>query len=249
MKPKIYLIPGTMCTALLWCRLMPYLESAVEIIPLPPYQHASPSAYFSQLRQLLPQRPVNLVGFSLGGYLAASFSTQFPAQVQQLFVISNTPCALSDTELTARQQALVLVDRYGYKGISRKRAADLLDRQASSCPLAEPNHTSADEALIDIIVEMDRVLGESTFRLQLQTASARQDLMADLLAAGVPTTFYYSEGDPLLQTDWFQRLQTRAQDRHIGLLPTSGRGHMLPLEKPNELAVHLLNWLGLDDLQ
>lgn len=244
MKPRIYLIPGTMCTAQLWCRLSPDLES-VELIPLPPYQHASPAAYFSQLRQLLPQTPVNLVGFSLGGYLATHFATQYPAQIQQLFVISNTPCALSHAELTARQQALALVDRYGYKGISRKRAADLLDRPSSSRPLAEPNDTSADEALIDIIVDMDRVLGESTLRLQLQTASVRQDLMADLLAAGVPATFYYSEGDPLIQADWFQRLQARAREGRIGLLPTSGRGHMLPLEKPAELAKHLLDWLSV----
>ncbi|MEJ2763657.1 alpha/beta hydrolase [Photobacterium sp. MCCC 1A19761] len=255
MKPRIYLIPGTMCTAQLWCRITPYLESAVELIHLPPYQHASLSAYFNQLNQSLPETPVHLVGFSLGGYLATRFATQFPSRVGQLFVISNTPCALGQTELTARQQALALVERYGYKGISRKRAADLLDRkpQARQSDGSDETgtdenrvyETGRDESVIDIIIEMDRVLGEQTFKLQLQTASARQDLMADLLAADFPTSFYYSDSDPLLQTDWFQRLKTHSQDGRCHFLPTSGRGHMLPLEKPQELAQHLLDWLSL----
>ncbi|UXI02567.1 alpha/beta fold hydrolase [Photobacterium sp. TY1-4] len=255
MKPRIYLIPGTMCTAQLWCRIAPHLESAVELIHLPPYQHASLSAYFNQLNQCLPDTPVHLVGFSLGGYLATRFATQYPSRVRQLFVISNTPCALGQTELTARQQALALVERYGYKGISRKRAADLLDRKPQARQSDGPseigtdenrvNETGPDQAVIDIIIEMDRVLGEQTFKLQLQTASARQDLMADLLAAELSTSFYYSEGDPLLNTDWLQRLETQTRDGRCHLLPTPGRGHMLPLEKPHELAKHLLDWLSL----
>lgn len=224
MKPKIYFLPGTMCNNRLWSRLFPLLQSTYELIHLKIPDGESIEDISDNLLSCFKEEVVNLVGFSLGGYLASYFACKYPKKVNQLLVISNSPCSLTEKEALYRKGIIDFVGRYGYQGMSRSKAGQLLDTSQVSAEL------------IDLILKMDSELGEQEFKRQLKATSNRVNLYHSLATANIKATFYYSELDPLLDVEWLSKFK---QNSRLKLVSTSGKGHMLPLEKPKELASYL----------
>lgn len=230
MKTKIHLIPGTMCNEKLWSKLGAYLDNSIELV----YLTIPMDKGFDQLAEyyknlLANEEAINLIGFSLGGYISTYFAAHYPALVERLFVISNSPTCLPNNELKQRKVALDFVAKHGYKGLSRKKAASMLD------PENQHDH------FIELVLEMEREQGEADFISQYQNTSVREDLAEPISQLSMPACFYYSEHDPLIDSTWMQRL---ASAEHLSVTSTAGSGHMLPLEKPQELAQHIHNWLA-----
>lgn len=235
MNEKLYLIPGTMCDERLWSALTPYLPDSLELVYLSIPAHKTfdeITAYYSQLfDDTLPEQgKINLVGFSLGGYIASYFAALYPERINKLFVISNSPTRLPDAEIKQRNDVLDFVRKYGYQGISQHRITHLLD-QDSDC-----------ERITEIISAMDKSQGQTELLSQYQHTSQRINLTNGLSNPSFPLHFYCSEGDPLVNAMWFDSLNSNSKSC---LITTSGSGHMLPLEKPKELAKYLKSWLAL----
>jgi len=230
-RKKLYLIPGTMCNEKLWAELLPFLHSSLELV----YLDIPPDKNFNELadyyNDLLDGDKINLIGFSLGGYIATFFSMAYPERIEKLFVISNSPTSLSSDELKQRSDILNLVKAYGYNGLSRKKATELLDAKSQT------------DRLIDFILEMDLDFGKNEFISQYQYTSDRSDLTLAINKLPLHTQFYYSEHDPLVSSQWFSEL-TDLNPKLI-VYCTSGSGHMLPLEKPQELASYINSWVEL----
>ncbi|KGJ88773.1 alpha/beta fold hydrolase [Thalassotalea sp. ND16A] len=231
MRKKLYLIPGTMCNEQLWAELIPYLPHSLELIYLNIPQGKNFTELAEHYNDILGGDKVNLIGFSLGGYIASYFSMLYPERIEKLFVISNSPARLPVDELQQRNEILKFVKTYGYQGISRNRVVNLFDK------------TKQTERLIDIVLNMDSELGEDEFISQYQYTSARTDLSQTIGQLPFHTHFYYSDNDPLVNSQWFNEL-TGASPK-LSVINTSGSGHMLPLEKPRELANYLNSWLEL----
>jgi pimeloyl-ACP methyl ester carboxylesterase len=192
------------------------------------------------LASILPQHPVAIIGFSLGGYIASYFACHFPDRVSRLFVIANSPCTLNELEQQQRQSTISLVNRYGYKGISDSRIEQFLgldnrgENKTNSLALLETE-------LPTIINKMDCELGEKEFISQIKFTSIREDLFTQLVLLYIPIVMYYSEHDSIVNTDWLNKM--RDKNNAINLIKTSGSSHMLPLVKPAELAKHISEWL------
>ena len=232
MSIKLYLIPGTMCSEKLWLKVRPFLNKNVELVHLNIPVNKSFDELAEYYAGVFDSSPaVNLLGFSLGGYIASHFSALYPEQVAKLFVVSNSPTVLSTQELNQRKQALRYAELHGYKGVSRKKIAALLDAKQEN------------EELIDLILEMNHELGEQDFVSQNRYLSQRKDLASAIAQFPFDTRFYFSEGDKLVNVKWLESLQ--AANSNISLMPTVGSGHMLPLEKPHEFASFVHAWLGL----
>ena len=99
------------------------------------------------------------------------------------------------------------------------------------------------DRLIDLILEMDSDLGENEFISQYQYTSARTDLSKTISRLPLHSHFYYSDDDRLVNSDWFNKLTSL--NPKLSVINTSGSGHMLPLEKPQELADYINSWAGL----
>lgn len=230
MSTKLHLIPGTMCNEKLWSTLIPYLDDSIELVYLTIPMNKGFDQLAAYYRNLLKSRDkINLIGFSLGGYIATYFSTRYPEYVDRLFVISNSPTCLPDAELKQRNIALDFVAKHGYKGLSRKKATSMLD------PENQRDH------FINLVLEMEREQGEADFISQYKNTSVREDLAESINRLSIPAYFYYSEHDPLINPTWMQELSSNWQ---LSVISTTGSGHMLPLEKPEELAHHINDWLS-----
>ncbi|QID19138.1 alpha/beta hydrolase [Nitrogeniibacter mangrovi] len=230
MKPMLHLIPGTMCTARLWSAVAERLADTVDLVHVPIPQAPDLAATVAALRAHIGEDGANVAGFSLGAYLAASLAVRHPGAVGRLMLISNTPCPLSAAEQRQRAAILDWVERHGYTGISRAKAASLVDAG------------DARQEIIDTILAMDAELGEAVFVHQMRVTTERTDLAEPLGALGVPVDFVFSRADPMLDHAWLERFAHRCPRAHLHAV--EGRGHMLPLEQPDAVVARLRRWLA-----
>jgi len=237
MKNVVYLLPGTMCTAELWQPLINLLKPSFdfEFLDIPNGKNFEQLA--KHYAQLLPDEKINLVGFSLGGYVASYLTCKYPERINKVLVIANSPTELTSREQKQRADILTFVKQYGYKGISPARANYLLDKQ---------HHNGA---LTDKIIEMDKAFGQQDLISQFEFTTARQDLATAIQQSQVPFHFYHSKGDPLVQHDWFAdnfpHPDSYTGTNRVTITQTKSSGHMLPLEKPDELADIFKNWIAV----
>lgn len=230
MNHVIHALPGTMCNEKLWCYLIEELPNDIELrhVCIPNFKSFDEIA--EHIMRTIGSQPLNLLGFSLGGYVASFFANKYPEAIKRLFVVANSPTQLSKSEVQQRQDSLTLVSKFGYRGMPRAKATAMLDESRQR------------EALIDCILAMDSDLGESTLVSQYQHTTKREDLAGAFKNALFPSSFYFCEEDALVDTDW---LATLARDANtVKLIQEKGSGHMLPLEQPKALARHLESWLN-----
>jgi len=238
MRKKIYLIPGTMCNERLWSNLFPFLTTLIgndyELVHVKIPKDMSFYQISKFLNDYFKEERVTIIGFSLGGYIATHFVTTFPQRVAKTFIIANSPCALYPVEEKQRQEIVEYVNRYGYKGMSKTRAAQLLDMK-----IGDETHLNH---LLNLIIKMDAELGEAQFISQMQNTSKRDDLFEPLAHSQVQFVFYHSEQDLLVNSTWLSELAQ--ENANCVVIRTLGCSHMLPLEKPKELATHIHQWLN-----
>ncbi|MCW8834491.1 MAG: alpha/beta hydrolase [Colwellia sp.] len=238
MKQKVYLIPGTMCNERLWSAILPLIEKTVgeyfEFVHVKIPRNKSFQALSIFLNDFFQEDKVTLIGFSLGGYIASHFASSYPHRIAKAMIISNSPCALHHVEEMQRQDIIEFIQRYGYKGMSKARAAQLLDTNRWT----DQQLTQ----LIDILRLMDAELGEVEFKSQMVNTSKRDDLFKQLANSLAPLTFYYSEDDALVNSSWLEKLQQQADN--CLMICSNGASHMLPLEKADECSEQVIEWLN-----
>ena len=249
MKEKIYFIPGTMCDVRLWDDLWPKLETALGDnyqlmhVPIPKEKTLTEilSAFYRIFNDFgdnfdddhnydLADEKVNLVGFSLGGYLASAFNAAYPDKVKRLFIASNTPCILPEEEILTRKKIIKWVEKNGYSGLPSQRASDLL----------HPDNKQ-NKAIIDKMIVMDKTLGQEVLLQQFKVTTKREDLFTGLLNAAIPITFCSGVEDSLVNSALFYKIP--ANHSLIQHIEIPDAGHMLPLEQPEAMAKAILLWL------
>ncbi|MCG7550562.1 alpha/beta hydrolase [Pseudoalteromonas sp. Of7M-16] len=238
---KVYVLPGTMCNQRLWEALSRELNHQIKLVhcEIPNANNLDElcEKLFNDIVADLvssnpePNAPIYLLGFSMGGYLAAYIASKHPQQVKRLFVVANSPTQLLADELSSRQAMLSFIEKNGYAGISVKKAYGLIDRTS------ELGSTS----IVDTIQLMDRELGEIALINQYRCTNERINLLPQLLTLNIPIYFYYSKADKIINHHWFQKLAQTHLNEHV--YEACGSGHMLPLEKPKELAALVSSWL------
>lgn len=221
-----------MCTDALWQRLWPALPSSWKLVHVPVPDDLSQQALLSSLLNVLPPHPVNLVGFSMGGYLAAALTRLAPERVARLMVLSNTPCRLPDPERQQRQQILAWLEKLGYKGIQSAKIQQMLGSKQRQ-----------NEWIHNVIKGMDAQLGANVLVQQLRATTDREDLSGFYSATRVPTAFCYGAEDLLVSPAWFEQVANNICVHHF-CVPDAG--HMLPLEAPEIVAEQIRIWFNLD---
>ncbi|MEW6989949.1 alpha/beta fold hydrolase [Colwelliaceae bacterium 6441] len=178
------------------------------------------------IKSQLPDEKVNLLGFSLGGYLASAFTVKYPFAVEQLFVVSNMPCILPDKEIKERTRTVAWINKNGYLGIPKKRIIALLDESAQT-----------NSEIIALIKQMDDSLGQDTLIHQLLVTTKRENLFLQLSQLPLDKYFCVGDNDQLVSLD--KLVEFDKQDHRMSLSIFNNTGHMLPLEKPEKLAFWL----------
>lgn len=211
-----------MCDERLWQFTQQSINESLTLLHVPIPMENSIQGILDALVMTLPEEPVNLLGFSMGGYIACAFAAKYPERIKRLMVLSNTASGLLDTERQQREVALNWVSKQGYHGIPKKKAVAMLGY----------SYKDRDD-LLEIIFSMDRALGEAVFIQQLKSSLERPELLPELKSVSFALRFIVGSDDVLLSKDVVSEMQL---SKAFDIKTLDGCGHMLPLEKPRELA-------------
>lgn len=233
MKEKIYLIPGLMTDERLWQRLKPLL-SEYELVHLSiPLLEDFDEINNHLLKILKNETKINLLGFSLGGYIAFYFSLKYPNKVKKLFLVASTPSASNEDEIVRRREKITQIEKNGFDGLSYEKAKSLLDKQNQD-----------DEELIHIVCDMFNDLGEESFIIQLNATFNRLNLIDELKTLDLPIYLSYCKEDRLLNKKAIRKLEK--EEHNIIMLPKKGTSHMISLEFPEILSLEIKEWMSID---
>ena len=230
MKEKIYLIPGLMTDVRLWSRIKPFLDE-YELVHIPIPHSEDFDEILDILLDVFKEEKVNLLGFSLGGYIASYFAVTYPHRVNKLFMVAATPGASEEAEIERRREKFAVIEKEGFKGLPYEKAVTLVEEQNKD-----------DIELIKTIQDMFMDLGKETFITQLTSTFNRVDLLEELIGLKLNIWFYYSTKDRLLNHKSIEKLQTLKHN--MTLISREGTSHNIPLEVPKELSTKIKEWMS-----
>jgi len=230
MKYKLYLIPGLMTDERLWNGLIPFITDEIEVVYLKIPNSSDFDEIVETLNQQIKDTNINLLGFSLGGYISSYFSCKYPNKVARLFTVSATPGTTSTEEIQRRKQKLIDFQHKGEFGLDFEKAKSLLEEQ-----------NQKDLQLIQTIVDMYNDLGKNTFITQLTSTFYRVNLFSKLEKLHIPIYMFYSNNDRLLDQKSLKELESKKH--HIKLFKREGTSHNIPLEFPEQLAFYIKEWI------
>lgn len=220
-QPVIF-YPGTLCDE----RVFMPCWRAIDI----PKRAFVPLQWAESLEQMLAlshdrldyfDEPVHLVGFSMGGYVAALTALEQPNRVASLTLIGSYPGQFDQQERQARNNIIQAIKNKKYQGMSDNRLKQFV--------------LSVDNSqVIDIIKAMESDLGPAVLAAQMAALSEREDLTARLANANFTLHLLVGEQDKIAPPSKITALGAGLSKSRLHIFDAAA--HMLPLEKPAALA-------------
>ena len=224
---SIVLIPGFMADHTLWDDVAPHLRTLGAVS----YGDTTTGATIAEMAEhILASAPERfaVVGFSMGGYVAREIARMAPERVLALALVATS--ARGDTKEYARRKtaAAKAADPARFKGLSRSAVTRSL----------HPDR-AGDDAKIGRIQGMARRLGGEVF--VRQASEVRESDLDRLAAIRCPTLIVAADADALRSLEEARELRDGIAGARLTVI--AGSGHMIPIEKPAELAAAIVPWL------
>lgn len=224
MKQQLLLLPGLMCNEKLWSKMnltnyktfdIPREDTIDEMVE---QLHISFSKY---------KEPINLVGFSLGGYLALKYVIKYPTRINKALIISSGIDSLKETEILKRKKMLETLKRNNINSLSFMAISQLLEDKTN-------------EENLDIINQMFDELGLEVYNQQLLATMRRKPLFDELINVTSPIQFLSATNDSLVNLEPINKLCEMKDNFQLKTLDTDS--HMLPLEYEHFLYKEIQNF-------
>jgi 3-oxoadipate enol-lactonase len=200
--------------------------------PLPDGARYTFGEFEGDLRKLLDDRqigPVHLVGLSGGGLLALRLVVDDPSRVRSLALLGAMGHMDNHTRAVGQSWADILRDE-GPAAYSRRLARDLFapDWLEAHMDLAEKIAASQEERNLRGVV-------------QWALAMKDYDLRSRLGKVHTPTLILHGLDDGVVDPSHARLLRQAIPGSEVRLFPNTG--HLIPIERPEETAQILLDWL------
>jgi pimeloyl-ACP methyl ester carboxylesterase len=182
---------------------------------------------------LLPGLPERfwLAGFSFGGYVAMALLAAAPHRVQGIAMICTSPAGESPAAAAKRQAAL--------DAVAQGRYFEMIDAQAAN---AFHPDSLGNDGLMQARKAMVRDYGPQRFSAHIHATISRPDRSA-LLDGSRPTLVVSASHDQAFTPAVMAYADSIPGVRKVLI---QGAGHLVPMEKPIELAHTLAEWVRAD---
>lgn len=225
---RLDFIPGTMCDERVWSRVLPHIGIGFSANYVPLEGSLDREAMRRRLRECTGEK-ANLIGFSMGGYLALEHALAHPERVKSLTIISASAKGFMPHEKSRREQVLRHLQGRHYTGMPMAQILSLLGRASH-----------ADAEAIRLIQDMDRDLGKETLLSQLSATMDRPDRTEELPNLSCPVLIVGAREDSLVRSADLEQMRNALPDGELVMLES---GHMIPLEAGEALGKHLSAFL------
>jgi pimeloyl-ACP methyl ester carboxylesterase len=229
----LVLVPGYMLDEALWDGLRPALSAAGQGASrkLVHVALAGGETIEEMARAALQASPAgrfDLLGFSMGGYVARAMVRQAPERVRKLVLVATSSRADTPLQITQRQTAARAKPIGPFRGLGRAAIIQSLHPA-----------NAANEALVAQVREMGARLGRAAF---VQQSVVVRDSDADKLAEiQCPTLVIGAAQDQMRSPGEARELAQGIPGARLEIIEDSG--HMIPLEQPDRLAALIGGWL------
>ena len=223
-QPCLFL-PGTLCDERVWLQVWQHMSLSSGMRQYVPIQWAND---LSQMLSLTIDRieqntaPVLLVGYSMGGYIAA-LSALESTNVASLTLVGYNPIGLSEAEQSQRQLIIKAIDQGKYSVTSKQRLKSFL--------------THAELSLSEIAGTIDAMatdLGAASLKAQFQATTPRKDLTQSLSKTRFPVHFVTAQQDKIASA---HAIETFAKQHPKMTVESVGdTAHMMLLTRPEACA-------------
>ncbi|MDF1793547.1 MAG: alpha/beta fold hydrolase [Thalassobaculaceae bacterium] len=220
-------LPGFMCGPGLFDDLGPRVADRLHLLHGDVYSDPSIAGMARRVLADAPARFV-LLGFSMGGFVAREIALTAPDRVEAMILIATSARATSVAEHARKESILAQLADTGFKGMSRKA----LDRGI------HPDHPDRD-ILVARLQAMGRELGGAVMARQLQ--ATRGDGHGDLPRITAPTLVIAGRQDVLRPLPELEALAAGIPGARLEIFENCG--HMVPLERPDQLASSITAFL------
>ena len=230
MKPVLLLIPGMLNDARIWHDVTAQLHDLAEVRVADVLSLDSMASMAVDALALLNDvgldRPVHLVGFSMGGYVAIELLATHPERWNAALLMS-TSCLPDSAQSAAGREKAVAAFKADFETTVQGVALR---------GLAQPN-----PSLQDRLCEMMRDVGAATAIRQTQAISRRTDHRAALGTLKLPVHVMCGRQDRITLPAWSQTLTDTIPASTLHWVDDAG--HMLPLEHPGAVTTVLRQML------
>lgn len=221
-RPILFL-PGTLCDERIFMPMWKHMNiNQRRFVPL---QWASSLEDMLALTsdRVLSDEKVHVVGYSMGGFIAAKWASLHAEHVASLTLIGYDGYGLSADEIARRKQMVSLL----------KNGTFRLDNPQYLARFVHPTQQQ-NEDVVGVVQGMGEDLGKNTLLAHTQATTPRENMVNILAQLALPTGIIAAKDDSIAM---YNQLMKMADN-----IPTATRytvndsGHMLPLEQPAQLA-------------
>lgn len=227
----LLLLPGTLCDHRVWGPVAERLPSGRDVV-VPAMTGAETTPDLAAT--ILAGAPARfaLAGFSLGGIVALEMVARAPDRVTRLALLDTTARPDPPANHAARREAVALARSFGIERYAGERLWPLYVAEASW----------GNAAARALVVGMAGALGVEAFRAQSEVAIHRADGRQHLAAIAVPTLVLCGEEDRLCPVEVHREMAAGIPGARLVVL--AGCGHFAPVERPEEVAGAMQDWLA-----
>jgi pimeloyl-ACP methyl ester carboxylesterase len=224
----LLLVPGYMLDETLWDALRPALVQS-ELVHVPLAGGATIAGMARAALAASPAGSFDLLGFSMGGYVAREMARMAPERVRSLILVATSSRADTPLQISQRQAAAKANPLGPFRGLGRAAIIHSL----------HPAH-AADMALIDRVRTMGERLGREAFIGQ--SMIVRDSDAGQLAAIQCPSLVIAAAQDQMRSAEEARELAAGIPDAKLEVIEDAG--HMIPLEQPERLAQLVAAWLA-----
>ncbi len=230
MKEPLVLLPGMMCDARLFGPQIAELSSDTAVMVAPVTMGERIEEIASGLLDLLPKR-FALAGLSMGGIVAMEILRRAPDRVTRIALMDTNP--LPETPvIAANREPQIVKARSG-------RMLEVIREEMKPNYLAPGPYRGE---VLQLVMEMARVLGPEVFIRQSRALQRRKDQQATLRKCRVPALVLCGAHDALCPVKRHEFMAELIPYARLCVLENAG--HLPTLEQPDETTAALRAWMS-----
>ena len=230
-KTPLILIPGLLCTKILWrAQLTGLADVAAMTVTREHMRHDSVGAIAKAILAEAPER-FALAGLSFGGYIAFEILRQAPERVLKLALLDTSARADTPEQMARRRELIELAGRGRFLG-----GTDRL------LPLLIHPDRLTDEPLVAAIKEMAQEVGREGFVRQQVAIMGRPDSRGMLGTIRCPTLVLVGRQDAVTPLAVHEEMHAAIPGSRLVVIERCG--HLSTMERPDEVNAALREWLA-----
>jgi pimeloyl-ACP methyl ester carboxylesterase len=228
-RQTLVLIPGMLNNASLWDAVVAALGDKANIVVSTFSVQDSITAMADAVLARVTAGPLALAGFSMGGWVAQEIVRRARDRVSRVAFISSGSAPANANERDMLTRAIAAATR-DFDAILERMLAMLV----------HPSRRG-DQRLCDAATTMWREVGPAAYAHQCRAVRDRPDLRAHLRDLRIPVLIACGREDQVTPLPFARGLAHLIPSAQLAFVERCG--HLLPLERPNELAALLRQWL------